>query len=195
MATYYANNPAYFAKYRAQNRATRSKITVAAARLRRAEFRRRLRELKSVPCKDCGNEFPTHSMEFDHRDPSSKIKEMSAMVLNSSWERILVEVAKCDIVCVMCHRDRTLARRPLSIVPVWKQKKLDFIKAAKAGPCVDCGQQYLSHQMDFDHVRGVKLANVSRLVNFSLDVIKAELTKCDLVCAFCHRSRTFQEAT
>jgi hypothetical protein len=41
--------------------------------------------------------------------------------------------------------------------------------------------------MDFDHVRGEKLGNISRM---SLKQALAELWKCELVCATCHRERT-----
>lgn len=44
--------------------------------------------------------------------------------------------------------------------------------------------------MDFDHVRGVKLANVSRLIAAPTHLLLAEIEKCELVCAACHRTRT-----
>lgn len=61
-------------------------------------------------------------------------------------------------------------------------------------PCVQCGQHYHYSAMDFDHVRGEKVANVATLADagYSLDVVKEEIAKCDLVCANCHRYRTWQ---
>lgn len=46
--------------------------------------------------------------------------------------------------------------------------------------------------MDFDHVRGEKVADLSTMVNQCTTVaaIDAEIAKCDLVCANCHRIRT-----
>ena len=46
--------------------------------------------------------------------------------------------------------------------------------------------------MDLDHVRGAKVRNVSALVSgaYRLELIAAELKKCDVVCACCHRVRT-----
>jgi hypothetical protein len=58
-------------------------------------------------------------------------------------------------------------------------------------PCTDCGKHYPSYVMDFDHVRGEKRAGVAQLTTHSWDVIQAEIDKCDLVCANCHRERTF----
>jgi hypothetical protein len=47
--------------------------------------------------------------------------------------------------------------------------------------------------MDWDHVRGVKIMNVAdmRKRNVALEKILDEIAKCDLVCANCHRVRTF----
>ena len=46
--------------------------------------------------------------------------------------------------------------------------------------------------MDFDHRPGeIKVDIIKNLVNSgSLDTVKAEIAKCDLVCAVCHRIRT-----
>ena len=58
-------------------------------------------------------------------------------------------------------------------------------------PCVDCdeGDPIV---LEFDHVRGEKTANVSILIHntSSLKRIQAEIDKCDVVCANCHRRRT-----
>lgn len=61
-------------------------------------------------------------------------------------------------------------------------------------PCVDCGLGYPYYVMDFDHLegKGGKKNAVCRLVNrpVSLDRLKAEIAKCELVCSNCHRIRT-----
>ncbi len=66
------------------------------------------------------------------------------------------------------------------------------IDAEKARPCGDCGIQYPSYVMDFDHVRGVKLFDIGSATRFSRDIVFAEMDKCDVVCANCHRERTYQ---
>ena len=66
-----------------------------------------------------------------------------------------------------------------------------LVRAAKAVPCADCGVQYPYYVMDFDHVRGEKLFEISaghRHIALLLD----EIAKCDVVCANCHRARTFR---
>lgn len=59
-------------------------------------------------------------------------------------------------------------------------------------PCVDCGECD-PIVLEFDHVRGQKSGNVSTLVhhdNLSLTRVMAEIEKCDVRCANCHRRRT-----
>jgi hypothetical protein len=70
-----------------------------------------LAELRTVPCLDCGGTFPFFVMEFDHRDPSEKTYLVSQMVGRAGTKSILAEIAKCDIVCANCHRERTCQRR------------------------------------------------------------------------------------
>jgi hypothetical protein len=67
------------------------------------------------------------------------------------------------------------------------------IKAAKEVPCTDCGVCYPFYVMDFDHVDGEKVMDVSKVVNFgSVTKLERELTKCEVVCANCHRERTWR---
>lgn len=65
------------------------------------------------------------------------------------------------------------------------------IRKIKDQPCADCGKTYPYFVMDFDH-RGDKDRSVSKMMTRSLAKILAEIEKCDLVCANCHRVRTFR---
>lgn len=60
----------------------------------------------------------------------------------------------------------------------------------KERPCADCGKNFPSSVMDFDHARGEKRGTISKLRLHSPEKLAAELAKCDLVCAVCHRLRT-----
>lgn len=66
---------------------------------------------------------------------------------------------------------------------------IDSIKTAT--PCKDCGRHFPPVAMDFDHI-GPKSGDVARMVGsgYRLELIKAEIEKCELVCACCHRVRT-----
>jgi hypothetical protein len=56
--------------------------------------------------------------------------------------------------------------------------------------CMDCGGMFPPWAMDFDHVRGVKLFNLSRGSGRGRRGMLAEVSKCDIVCSNCHRDRT-----
>lgn len=56
--------------------------------------------------------------------------------------------------------------------------------------CADCGYSQHAVALDFDHVRGEKVAGVGAMVSWSCEAILAEIAKCDVVCANCHRVRT-----
>ena len=70
-----------------------------------------------------------------------------------------------------------------------------LIAEAKDCPCADCKTRYPVFVMDFDHRPGVeKLFNIGASLKkyaSQLDVLRAEIAKCDVVCANCHRIRTF----
>lgn len=66
----------------------------------------------------------------------------------------------------------------------------------ESNPCQDCGISYPWYVMDFDHVRGEKFDNVSKLLANAAakSKIQAEIDKCELVCSNCHRERTFSRS-
>ena len=75
-----------------------------------------------------------------------------------------------------------------------RKRRRDRLIALKRGkPCVDCNEVYPHYVMDFDHVRGEKLKNLSKLVNstYTWRLVESEIEKCDLVCSNCHRIRTW----
>lgn len=73
-----------------------------------------------------------------------------------------------------------------------KQQFKDRLKKIKeTSGCTDCGEK--NHiVLDFDHLRDKKY-NISRMIHdgFSWAAIKKEMAKCEVVCANCHRIRTY----
>lgn len=74
-----------------------------------------------------------------------------------------------------------------------KAENIAFLREhLRAHPCVDCGETDLA-VLEFDHVRGEKTSEVSKLVKLSLARIKSEVALCDVRCANCHRRKTVRE--
>ena len=72
-------------------------------------------------------------------------------------------------------------------------KRVSYILEQKNKPCTDCHLSYPSYVMDFDHLPQYKksFAIGQSIPNKkTLDQIIAEIAKCELVCANCHRIRT-----
>ena len=89
-------------------------VTSAELARKRAYWRgqaRMLDRLRSRPCSDCGGMFAPCAMDFDHRDAAAKRYTISRMIGRAGTRTIIAEIAKCDIVCANCHRDRTYRRR------------------------------------------------------------------------------------
>ena len=81
------------------------------ARRRRA-FRDEISAIKlAAQCVDCTEVFyDPGQLEFDHRDPDTKLFKVSAGVRNYGRATVLAEIEKCDVVCNACHVERTKAR-------------------------------------------------------------------------------------
>ena len=67
---------------------------------------------------------------------------------------------------------------------------VDAVKLERG--CADCGYREHACALQFDHRPGeVKVASLSAMcLNTPLEVIEAEIAKCDVVCANCHSIRT-----
>lgn len=66
---------------------------------------------KSIPCKDCGRTYPPYIMDFDHLPQYEKKYEISSIAGGRyPISTLKDEIAKCDVVCSNCHRERTHQR-------------------------------------------------------------------------------------
>lgn len=77
-------------------------------RIRRKDYVAKIREIKMSlgGCRVCGyNEHPA-ALDFDHRDPAAKSFGIGHAT-SRTWESVLFEIAKCDLLCANCHRVKT----------------------------------------------------------------------------------------
>lgn len=98
---YYANREKYIAKALQHKKDIRLWINA---------------QKEKSPCEDCRVSYPYYVMDFDHL--SDKKYEMNKLINSCSMVKIKAEIAKCDLVCSNCHRERTFQRI--------KQRKLDM---------------------------------------------------------------------
>lgn len=59
--------------------------------------------------------------------------------------------------------------------------------------CAVCGFNDHPAALDFNHVRGEKLFNISMDPKRAKHLIEAEMAKCEILCANCHRIHTSEE--
>lgn len=74
---------------------------------REEEIKAWVREVKSVPCMDCGVSYPHYVMDLHHRDPTQKLFNPSNLFKQGSWRIAREEIEKCDVLCANCHRERS----------------------------------------------------------------------------------------
>ena len=165
-----------------------------------------LRELRRLPCADCRRTFAPHQMDFDHRGDEPKSFNLTAgRAMLKSRQALLDEARKCDIVCANCHRIRTQVRharreiRSVGTSPYLERKRANWrahavlLDRMRDVPCADCHERFPPSAMHFDHRDPTtKQYTVSKMISRSGAArILDEIAKCDIVCANCHRLRTF----
>lgn len=137
----------------------------------REEFPKRKDRPKGISswCKDCTNKY-TSKYWKDNPD-KKRIKELNWKSKNK--EKLTQYWSKRD------------------------QKLHEIILPFKNNPCTDCGVKYHPCAMDFDHVNPkIKVASISQLSKWrnKIEELLLEIKKCELVCANCHRVRTYNRS-
>ena len=109
-----ANKPGYYKEYYKKNREALIARSAETARTRAMRIRKLIRETKAItPCADCGVQYAEKPwrMSFDHLPEHEKLCNIAELP-GKGWsiERVQSEIAKCDVVCLLCHADRTQQR-------------------------------------------------------------------------------------
>ena len=73
----------------------------------------------------------------------------------------------------------------------------ELLDKLRNNPCIDCNGIFPPYVMEFDHVpeRGPKKKTIAALSGsrkISAPTMMTELKKCDLICANCHKIRTYK---
>lgn len=116
---------AYSREHYLANKDVANQRRYLSQKAQRKTMRELTNSLKDCPCADCGETHPPWAMDFDHRDPSKKVFEISEAVSKSfSKQKILKEVEKCDVVCALCHRYRTHGQKRLDVAQIGRAPAL-----------------------------------------------------------------------
>lgn len=93
----------------------KGKLYLASKAIKESKFRSRAnRNIKTTDfinqfktsrgCFRCGYNKHPAALEFHHRNPEEKTANVSLLVKFYSFDRVIEEVPKCDILCSNCHR-------------------------------------------------------------------------------------------
>lgn len=150
---------------------------------RRAKLRAWVNDCKHErDCVRCETDNPA-CLDYHHWDGTNKEMAVGKMITNGyGKDRLREEMVKCEVLCANCHR-REHADRRVDGSQRWVRNRKQEI-----GGCSRCD---VSDPvcLDFHHVKGNKESTVARLVadDRSIEVISAEMAKCRVLCANCHR--------
>lgn len=91
--------------------ANKTAMNEARARNMRAQRLRLAEQIKNGPCMDCGRLLPPWMLDLDHRDPTTKLTAVAGLLAKGTvTPELAAELAKCDLVCAVCHGYRTRVR-------------------------------------------------------------------------------------
>jgi len=91
------------------------------------------------------------------------------------------------------HRKQVIAKAK-EYSKAARQRVRTYIKAyLEANPCVDCGETDII-VLEFDHIGDDKHFSISDASRngYGITRIKAEIAKCEVRCANCHRKKTYE---
>ncbi len=90
------------------------------------------------------------------------------------------------------HKHEQLPRIHKRLAP-----RRELMMSLKKKPCFDCGLIFHHALMDFDHResrKGDDCLIISRMAYRGFERFLEEISKCDVVCVLCHRTRTWNRS-
>jgi hypothetical protein len=135
--------------------------------------------MKKKKCTIC--KHPKFLRDFNKRKRSKDGRQPACKECNAKHSKLYYRKNKKKHRAVVLQNKRNIQKRNRRFL--WNY--------LLTHPCVDCG--YANPiALEFDHVRGRKIAAISVLAgdSWSLEKIQDEIAKCDVRCAICHRIKT-----
>lgn len=72
---------------------------------RRLELKFKAHQYKGGKCEICGFKGLPASFDFHHIDPKTKSYSISNDPHTRSWDKLKLELDKCQLLCANCHRE------------------------------------------------------------------------------------------
>lgn len=136
-------------------------------------------------CTTCNRDYPVPLEDYFSKKKSAK-------------DGLQSECKRCHSDYIKLHykdnksyyKDKAAVRNKV-VRPQILQFVVDYLKTH---PCVDCPEKD-PIVLEFDHVRGIKLDNISSMIRNgnSQQAIEVEIAKCEVRCANCHRRKTAKQ--
>jgi len=87
---------------------------------------------------DCGLQVTLtnfYCFDFDHRVPADKEFSISSYKSDISMARLQAEIDKCDLVCAICHRHRTMQQFSDGILTGTRLKRTEQVPTLFDNDC------------------------------------------------------------
>lgn len=85
-------------------KSNRDIVTARALRQRRNR-KKKCVSLLGGECVQCGYCKSIRALTFHHKDPTTKISDLSKLIVLNSWKMVLKELEKCVLLCFNCHME------------------------------------------------------------------------------------------
>ena len=95
-------------------------------------------KLDRANCMDCGLQVTLtnfYCFDFDHRVPADKEFSISSYKSDISMARLQAEIDKCDLVCAICHRHRTMQQFSDGILTGTRLKRTEQVPSLFDNDC------------------------------------------------------------
>lgn len=114
--SYYDTQKKYIQSEKGKETQKKYNISEQSKRARKRRAKSRLVGIIKIEigCKDCGFNLHPRALEFDHISDNKKGNVSNLIRSDYSWQTILEEIQKCEVVCANCHAIRTANRSPYS---------------------------------------------------------------------------------